>query len=659
MSLSAQASLKVLDGFGRAVRASCLTLAPQSEEEIVALYQRAREEGLTLGFRGAGRSYGDASINSTGVVLDMQGLSRMLDWNPETGIADVQGGVTIEGLWRRTLEDGYWPAVVPGTMAPTLAGCASMNIHGKNNFRVGPFGEHVLDFDLLAPSGEKLLCSRESNPEIFRAALGGMGLLGAITRLRLKLKKVESGYLRVVPTPTRTLEEMFAVFELRRAEVDYLVGSIDCFASGAGLGRGLIHEATYLPASEDPDGPASLHVERQGLPGSILGVPKSSMWRLMKPFTNNVGWRLACWAKYMAGLASGRRSYLQSHVGFAFLLDYVPNWRLAYGLEGFIQVQIFVPAATALQTMKDVLKLGQDRGLPSYLGVLKRHRPDAFLLSHAVDGYSLAMDYRVTAKTRAEVWKLAHDIHQRVLAAGGRFYFAKDAVLTAADVERALGPAALEQFAGLKARLDPHRDRRDQSLPAGPGSQRRVEAAPPGADGGVRSGNASPPGCRKRPSAPLSAGTAPPMFIAPALTLLIVGSSPCSRWPTWRKRARWMRATPMRAPPMPANPTRASSTPAPRCGPPVDLDAGLDLFDAGYFDAGLDDGYTEPRIPTPRASRPPATPTATAPTPSFATRTSASRRRRAGPTAAREASAAGAPPSLRPSWPPCWHRRWC
>ena len=47
---------------------------------------------------------------------------------------EAEPGLTIEGLWRRTIQDGYWPAVVPGTMLPTLGGCLAMNIHGKNNF---------------------------------------------------------------------------------------------------------------------------------------------------------------------------------------------------------------------------------------------------------------------------------------------------------------------------------------------------------------------------------------------------------------------------------------------------------------------------------------------------------------------------------------------
>jgi len=454
-SLRATAAWRVHDGFGGAVRAACRTVAPSSEDELCELLRMAQAEGLTVAFRGSGRSYGDAAQNREGLVIDLRGLDGMLDWNPAEGIANARGGLTIQGLWRRTIEDGFWPAVVPGTMFPTLAGCASMNIHGKNNFAVGPFGEHVLDLDLVTPAGEKLRCSRTENAELFHAAIGGLGMLGAITRVRLKLKKVASGNLRVQPAVAPDLDAMFGEFEARLPHSDYLVGWMDCFPRGRSLGRGVIHQANYLHEGDDPGGPATLHVEKQGLPPRILGFPRDQIWKLARLGVHHPGVRLVNWAKYQSAALGSKKPYLQSHVAFAFLLDYVPNWRLAYGPGGLIQVQIFVPHAAARETFRDVLRIAHDHREPSYLAVMKRHRPDPFLLTHALDGYSLAMDYRVTATNRERIWKLAAAIHARVIAAGGKFYFAKDAALRAEDVLASYGTETVARFAAIKQRLDP------------------------------------------------------------------------------------------------------------------------------------------------------------------------------------------------------------
>ena len=115
-----------------------------------------------------------------------------------------------------------------------------MNIHGKNNYYAGTFGEHVLDFDLLTVAGEQLRCSREENPDLFHAVIGGAGLLGVVSRLRLRLKRVESGLLRVTPLATRSLVGMMDAIEERKGSADYLVGWVDCWYGGRGqIHRGL------------------------------------------------------------------------------------------------------------------------------------------------------------------------------------------------------------------------------------------------------------------------------------------------------------------------------------------------------------------------------------------------------------------------------------
>lgn len=449
--LRTSAPWRVVEGFGRSTRAAGRYAAPGNAEELALLLRQAAGERLPVTFRGSGRSYGDAAHNTAGLVIDLSGMSRMLSWDPIGGIAEMEPGLTIEGLWRRTIEDGFWPAVVPGTMRPTLGGCLGMNVHGKNNFRAGTFGEHVLDFDLLTVGGELLRCSREENPDLFHAAIGGAGLLGAISRIRLRLKPVESGLLRVEPVAARSFGEMLDRFEERLGSADYLVGWVDCW----GEGRGQIHAANYVAADEDPLGPVSLHVEKQGLPARILGVPRSQIWRLMRPLSNDLGTRFLNLAKYThSRLGRAGKTYLQSLVAFSFLLDYVPNWQLAHGEGGFIQVQVFVPAPAVRTVLPEVLRLCRREGLVSALGVLKRHRPDPFLLTHGLDGWSLALDFRVTRDRRERLWGLGRAVTGLVLAAGGRFYLAKDAVLQPGDFAAAYGERGAA-FLALKRRLDP------------------------------------------------------------------------------------------------------------------------------------------------------------------------------------------------------------
>ncbi|HEX5010923.1 MAG TPA: FAD-binding oxidoreductase [Planctomycetota bacterium] len=453
-------SYELVEGWGMAVAAPARVLRPRNLDEIRASFELARRDGVPLGLRGAGNSYGDASVNATGHVLDISRMDRILRWDPATGVAELEPGVTLRQLWRHILPDGWWPRVVSGTMFPTVAGALAMNTHGKNNYVAGTFGDACLEFDIVLPSGEVRTASREREPELFHAAIGGFGMLGCFSRIVLQTHRVHSGNLRVKALRGRNLREVLDLMESRRETADYLVGWIDAFPAGARSGRGLVHAASYLQPGEDPEPGKTLRVSHQELPPTILGFPKSDVWRILRRFNNDAGMRLINAAKYLAGYveaAQGPR--LQSHAGFAFLLDYVPNWKFAYGTEpgrrGLIQFQSFLPHAAAHDTWHGMLVRCRAARLLPYLGVLKRHRSDPFWMTHAVDGWSLALDFKVTPENRARLWEHCRAMSETVIAAGGRFYFAKDLVLGPDAVARFLPPADLERFLALKRRLDP------------------------------------------------------------------------------------------------------------------------------------------------------------------------------------------------------------
>jgi decaprenylphospho-beta-D-ribofuranose 2-oxidase len=328
-----------------------------------------------------------------------------------------------------------------------------MNIHGKNNSRVGTIGEQVLSLDVLSTNGD-LTTLTPADTDFYRV-VSGAGLVGVITRVRLQMKRVHSGLLRVLPLAIANWDEHFEAFERYEGDADYMVSWVDCFGKRKGFGRGQFHAAWYM--DEPGDRPASLLPEAQDLPSTILGlVPKSIVWKFLKPLNNRVGMGALNAAKFRASsLLGDGKPHPQSLVGFSFLLDYVPDWRKAYLPGGFLQYQSFVPRQRAPEVFARQVEMQQEAKLESFLGVLKRHRPDGFLLSHAVNGYSLALDFKITERNRERLLALAHQMNELVLEAGGRFYLAKDSTLRPEDLQRYLGDAAIHQFREARATYDP------------------------------------------------------------------------------------------------------------------------------------------------------------------------------------------------------------
>lgn len=448
-------NFKQLENFGHSLNAPAYLIQPRVVEDIHSAFELAKKQGLTVAARGAGRSYNDAALNGGGIVLDMSAMNLILAWNPATGVVRAEPGVTLEQLWQKVEPDGWWPPVVSGTMKTTLGGCLSANIHGKNNFKMGTFGEHVIEFTAVLPTGAEVTCSPKANADLFYAMISGYGMLGIFTSVTMQMKRLHSGLLTVDAFPVPNLNRHLAALLDGAPHNDYIVGWLDTFAGGSSLGRGQIHAARYLHEGEDPKPQETMKLEKQILPPRIFGVfPKGLLYHFMKPFANNLGWSMVNLAKYIASLRA--HTFRQPHAAFHFLLDYVPNWELSYGKGGLIQYQSFLPKETAEAAWTEIINLSKKRGMPSYLGVTKRHRPDKFLLTHAVDGFSLALDFKVTNSNRAKMREMLLEFDKIVLANRGRFYFAKNSETTAETTLAFYGEAAVKKFKQLKKRCDPN-----------------------------------------------------------------------------------------------------------------------------------------------------------------------------------------------------------
>src|SRR6266496_5322881 len=443
-----------LENFGHSLHAPAYRFQLKCTEEIQEIFHLAKKNGLTVTARGAGRSYNDAALNGGGIVMDLSAMNQILEWDSATGLVRCEPGVTLEKLWQRVEPDGWWPPVVSGTMFTTLGGCLGANIHGKNNFRMGPIGEHVLEFTAVLPTGAEVTCSPHKNADLFYSMISGLGMLGIFTSIKMQMKRVESGLLEVNALPVHDLHEHLTQILEKAPHFDYTVGWMDTMNGGKSLGRGQIHAANYLHGNEDPNPRKTMQLNNQILPPRIFGVfPKSILYIFMMPFANNLGWRAVNIAKYIASLRT--HTFRQPHAAFHFLLDYVPNWELSYGRGGMIQYQSFLPKETAEDCWREMLTLSLQRGMPSYLGVTKRHRPDKFLMSHAVDGFSLALDFKVTDRNRASLSQMLEEFDKMVLQAGGRFYFAKNSETSAETTRKFLGEETITKFKHLKHRCDP------------------------------------------------------------------------------------------------------------------------------------------------------------------------------------------------------------
>lgn len=440
-------------GWAKTRYASSRVIYPATVEDVQNVLRRARQQGFSVVPRGAGHSYTDAMLNDKGIVIDLSRMRHVLAWDPERGIIRVEPGVTIDDLWRAAVADGWWPAAHPSVLRVTVGGSISMNAHGTNAWNSGSIGEHVLAFELLLASGERISVTPSSNPDLFYAAIGGMGMLGVMTSITLQLRPVSSGMVMVRQLRARTLSEMFAIFAEQAPEAGYLEGWIDTHATCHHLGRGLVRRGDFINESD----PSSLEVGRQRLAANVAGIlPPTVFGRLIRPIFRDMTVRLGGSAIYQSAALPGRDRVRRLPLAeFNFHNDAIYRALEAMFPLGGHGFQPCVPAGDARAVFRELLERSQCAGILPFWCWFKQHRADPFLLTYQVDGFSLDLAYRVTRQNALHLPRLLKEMREAVISSGGRLYLAKDSAYDAPSFKRSMGRDPIERFLAIKDAYDP------------------------------------------------------------------------------------------------------------------------------------------------------------------------------------------------------------
>lgn len=367
--------------------------------------------------RGNGRSYGDAAVGETATLMCRE-LSRMKAFDPSTALLTVEGGTMLSDILHAFIPRGYFPPVVPGTKFVTIGGMIASDVHGKNHHRDGGFGNHVTEFRLVLANGETVTCSRQENPELFFATIGGMGLTGVIAEATFAMKPIETGWVLQTTDVADNLGEALQALKATE-ESSYSVAWIDCISRGASLGRSLVfsgeHASREQVSSQTPQADLfpALKAAKLGLP---IDFPGWALNRASVSAFNELYFR--------AGVRKAGAPSLVHWNPYFFPLDGIHQWNRLYGRRGFLQHQCVVPETNAPAVLSDILERFARSGKGSFLAVLKKLGKEGDgLLSFPVPGFTLALDLPVAD----DVFPLLEEIDRTVVEAGGRLYLAKDA----------------------------------------------------------------------------------------------------------------------------------------------------------------------------------------------------------------------------------------
>lgn len=132
---------------------------------------------------GGGQSFTALAVTS-GTLLSLDGMAGAVRWEGATAI--VPGGLALGELGLALVKAGRSIVGSGGedVVAQTIGGVLATGVHASGA-RIGALHQSVTGLTLLTPDGQTLVCDGTNNSEIFQAAKVSLGLLGAITEVRL------------------------------------------------------------------------------------------------------------------------------------------------------------------------------------------------------------------------------------------------------------------------------------------------------------------------------------------------------------------------------------------------------------------------------------------------------------------------------------------
>ncbi|HJL16623.1 MAG TPA: FAD-binding oxidoreductase [Sandaracinaceae bacterium LLY-WYZ-13_1] len=427
---------RTIAGWGNYPRLRCDVKSAESADDVA----RAVDARGTIA-RGLGRSYGDPALLEDGVVLDLTGLDRYLDFDQATGTLTCEAGVSLEQIIRDFAPRGFFPAVTPGTKHVTIGGCIANDVHGKAHHVDGCFSTCVDAMTILLADGRVVLASREEHPDLFWATFGGMGLLGIVLTATIRLRRIETTYFRQQAVVVRDLDELLGALEEYDARFPYSVAWIDPLATGAELGRGVLTVGDHAARDDLP--PNARHDPRRITPPSPLSVPFDLPELALNPVTLRV-------LNVVIGQVQARGGRIAHYEKFFYPLDAIGEWNRGYGARGFTQYQFVIPLEDGPARMRAILERIATSGHLPFLNVLKKLGAQGEgHLSFPFEGYTFAIDFPVSPGLEA----LLADLDERVVDAGGRVYLGKDAFLRKGVLERMY--PRLDEWRAIKAAWDP------------------------------------------------------------------------------------------------------------------------------------------------------------------------------------------------------------
>ena len=188
---------------------------PRTTDDVVRVLKEVRQLGETLVVRSKGHSSNDLVLAGGGSMLVTEKLSGAIELDESAMTVKVQSGQVSAELDEWLAARGLGLPIIGDHNHITVGGFASVGGISGASHRHGLFVDNVVALELVDWDGNVVACSETERPELFHAVLLGLGRLGVIATLTLRVMKAQkyTTYWQNDQDHFRTLEDFLAATE--------------------------------------------------------------------------------------------------------------------------------------------------------------------------------------------------------------------------------------------------------------------------------------------------------------------------------------------------------------------------------------------------------------------------------------------------------------
>jgi FAD/FMN-containing dehydrogenase len=409
---------------------------PAGIEDVREAILRVKQEGprrhAGLAICGGRHAMGGQQFGSDGLLLDMTGMNRAIALDGERGLLIMEAGAMWPDVVRATrdLARGEQRHGIrqkqTGADDLTLGGAVACNAHGRG-LMMGPIGEDVEGLTLVDADGEVVECSRDQNAELFRLAIGGYGLFGAVVRVTLRLG------------PRRKLRRLVDVIDFQYA----IDPHDDSF-----LRRGVM--ACYRPAPDDA-----------AVDDGAQNLTREDWLRLLELAHRDKAAAFSRYAQHY--LATHGRVYWSDTMQLSTYIPDYSEFLASRGLmgdgvqESLVIGEQYVPPGRIIEFLERSRTVLRETGVEDIYGTIRTIRRDeTSFLPWARDDFACVIFNLRTPHTPAGIAR-THTAFRKLTDAaldlGGGFYLTYHRAATAEQVGRAY--PQFREFLAKKEQYDP------------------------------------------------------------------------------------------------------------------------------------------------------------------------------------------------------------